>query len=48
MSFDIENPALNEYISQRVNKEMEQFKLNEVSDVLAPKQKMFSTEDVDR
>jgi len=48
MSFDIEDPKLNEYISKRVKKEMEQFKLNKVSDVLAPKQKMFSTENVDR
>jgi len=39
---------LNEYISQRVKKELEQFQLNKVSDVLAPKQKMFSTENVDR
>ena len=35
MSFDIENPTLNEYISQRVKKEMEQFKVSTVSEILA-------------
>jgi len=43
MNFDIENPALNEYISQRVKKEMEQFKLTKVSDVLAKKSNVVQT-----